>query len=150
MDDKTAGRKNDVVDPSFMATITSTNETNIFLVEVKRVNHAVDKTINSHHEVFVDFELVDENNRSYKGDFQIKTFSEKVGDDFSPNDIYPYPSSRKGRVKLVTTNLSPGTYIIKPNVRIVEEGKDRVGNLRAEAGSVAVPAGNSIKVTITE
>ncbi|MEN6520055.1 MAG: hypothetical protein ABFD46_02750 [Armatimonadota bacterium] len=139
---------NDVIDPDFAATIAPTSMPNVFLIEVKRVNKNSDKAINSHHEVFVDFDLVDEKGRLYKGDFQIRTFAKEVSDDFAPNDASPYPTSRKGKVRLITTSLSTGTYTIKPSVRVVEEGKDRVENPRAEAGSVKVPAANSVKVTI--
>ncbi|OFX14431.1 MAG: hypothetical protein A2Z18_07930 [Armatimonadetes bacterium RBG_16_58_9] len=138
----------DVIDRDFMATIAPTKTPYVYEVEVKRVNDKVDKSINNHSEVFVDLELVNSKGMTIAGDFCIQTFAEYVGDGFGPEDEKPYLTGKKGRVRLVTSGLPAGKYVVKPVVRIPEEGKDRLLNPRADQGSVAVPAGNSIQVEI--
>ncbi len=131
-----------------MATIAPTKTSFVYEVEVKRVNSSVDKTISSHNEIFVDLLLHDSKGRVLPTDFCIQTFAENVGDGFSPRDDDPFWTSKKGSVRLVTGGIPTGVYRVSPVVRICEEGKDQLINPRADPGSVAVPASNSVTVEI--
>jgi len=138
----------DVADRDFVATIGSTKTPYVYSIEVKRVNNKVDKSINPYSEVFADLELVDSRGRTIAGDFGIQTFAEYVGDGFQGGDLTPPLTYVKGRVRLLTSGLSAGTYRVRPVVRIPEDGKDALSNPRADFGTVAVPAGNSVTVVI--
>lgn len=140
----------DVVDKDFTATISTTGTPFVYMVTVKRVNSKADKKISSRERVIVDLTLKDSQGKVYTGGLFERAYAEEVNYEFDPTDKLPELPTQSGRVRLIKKGLPPGTYTVKPNVRIVETGKDAIHGPYTDMGSVAVPAGNSIQVTITK
>lgn len=138
----------DTVDKDFVADIVITKDKNVFRINIKRVNSSVDKVISNHEAVFADLELKDSKGKPHTGKVLEKTYAEDVNYEFDPTDATPELPNKSGRVRLLTKKLKPGTYEVIPKVRIVEKGKDAVYGPYSDMGSIAVPAGNSIKVNI--
>lgn len=142
-----AAKPKDVVDNDFIATIATTKEPLVFLVKVKLVNTKVDKKI---HRApgFVDLELRSrDSGRVYKGPTLTPTYSEEVEPIFHSTKRSA-PNRLSSRVRLFKEKLPRGSYEVRPVVRIVEIGKDALHGPYTDSGSVAVPAGNFVKVSL--
>lgn len=138
----------DVVDHDFVAIISNTNDPYIFGVEVKKVNSKGDKQIGALGGM-VDLALTDRSGKKFTTDqpWDVAKYAEEV------TEVFEWPrktsvTSLKGKVKLIKTNLPPGTYTVEPRARFAESGKDRLSGPCSDGGSVAIPAGNSVKVTV--
>ncbi|MEN6370440.1 MAG: hypothetical protein ABFD64_00345 [Armatimonadota bacterium] len=136
----------DVTDRDFIATISTTDTPLVVDVEVSKVNPVARKQIKGIPKVF-DLSFKSKSGHVYGGKYtgQIQYASLVSGKPF----IFGKPSdSLRYRLRIITTNLKPGTYKVSPYVRITESGDDALSGPYADGGTVAVPAGNSIKVTI--
>ena len=140
----------DIIDKDFVATISATKTPLIFRIHIKCVNPKVDKKISSRERIFVDLTLKDNKGKVYTGELLRQTYAEEINYEFDPTDKVPEVSIHTGRVRLIKKGLPPGRYTIEPKVRIVESGKDAVHGQYMDMGSVAVPADNSMIVTISK
>lgn len=145
--DATKTQQTDVLDPDFVATISPTNTPMLFNIEIRKVNPKVDKSIGS-FPVIVDFSLTDSSGKVYEADLSEQgKYAKEVGNVF---DAIRQSETTylKGRVQLVKQNSTPGVYKVAPRMRIIEIGKDAKRGPYPDGGTVAIKAGNSIKVTI--
>jgi len=137
----------DPPDKDFAATISSTKHPLVFRITVKLVNPKADKGIGP-APAFVDVVLESTNGAVFAGKPLTQTYVEEVDWAFSSEDRKPGLKTLSGRVRLLKSKLPKGQYTLRPVVRVVETGKDALHGPHTDFGSVAVPAGNSVKVTV--
>jgi hypothetical protein len=140
----------DIEDRDFVAKMFATKDPNVFLIEVKLINPKVDKAIYSHERVFVDFALTSIDGTILSGPPLEQTYAAEVNYSFDPTDAKPELNYKRGYVRLLTWKCPPDLYRVEPKVRIVEVGEDSVHGPYTDMGSVAVPAGNSVQITVAK
>jgi len=136
----------DVTDPDFLATICSTKNTLVFKVQVRKVNPKADKQFVK-FDMPVGLKLTDKNGKVYALPRGGCRYSEEVDDPFTSKDP-PVLDSIDRLSRVIRDNLPPGVYQVTPLVRIHETGKHRLRGPYADGGTVAVPAANSLKITL--
>jgi hypothetical protein len=143
-----ANRQVDVVDRDFVATISATNTPLVLDVKIQKVSKEAKKQIDAWPPV-VDFVLKDSNGKVYKPDYKaMPTYTEGVDATFGDIRKSGPADSISGKVRLRTTDLKAGSYTVTPQVRIQETGEGALSGPYNDGGTVAVPAGNSLKVNI--
>lgn len=128
----------DVIDRDFAATIAPTSDPLAFVITVKKVNLKSRK------------EIVEGGNQ-----FGL-TIKNATGGILSEPDSYKQKLTRVSqstksilcRVRVFPQGLPSGLYTIEPKVRILETGKDALSGPYSDGGSVAIPAHNTLTITI--
>jgi len=140
-----ASRK--TVDYDFVATMEGTKDQHIFIVRIKKVNPRPAKLI-SPLPVQVDFTLRnDASGKTLRGVPGEWKYAEEVA-ALSLAERRRDMAAVSGNVRLITKEVPPGVYTVEPLAVIIESGPDRLSGPREYCGGVAVPAGNSVTVTV--
>lgn len=135
-----------VSDADFLSTLYPTKDPSVFTVGVKKVNPKSDKQFSA---LFISMALVltDKNGKVYgAAGFGAGKYFEEVGDFHWPKN--PTTDSAMSCLRVVKSNLHPGTYMVTPFVRITEVGKHVLRGGPYADGGVSVPAANSVAITI--
>jgi len=137
------------LDRDFVAIIYPTKMPLVYTLEIRKINKRADKQIRL-TAVMMDFILRDSSGKMYASeDGGHPRYAEPLSGDAFDLNRRGASDVRTGKVRLRTAGLKPGIYEIRPQVRIWEVGTDRVTNPPANGSPyVAIPAGNSVKVTI--
>lgn len=129
------------MDDDFRASISATSRALVFVIQVKKINPKVRKqivtTVSTLDCVFV----------STRGEVYTKNIHYRI-DVLNPRSEPELATSLTRKIIVRPVKLPPGKYIVKPDVRIVEYGKDAVSGRNNNFGSVIVPAGNSVTIIL--
>ncbi|MCX6343901.1 MAG: hypothetical protein NT018_02360 [Armatimonadetes bacterium] len=143
-----AKQPSDVIDRDFVAHISKTSDPYVFEVTIKKVNSKVDKQISGLGGM-VDLTLTNSSGKKFATDqpWDGAKYAKEV------TEVFEWPrkanvTSLTGKVKLIKTNLPPGTYTIEPRARFSESGKDRLSGPCPDGGTVSIPAGNSVEIVL--
>ena len=135
------------IDCDFSATIQRTKEPYVFIVTVNKVYASRKALICRWAGIQYGFTLRNSRGAEIKGRPGNPAYGEELGNGYSnwpPKDA----ATVTAKVRMVTKAIPPGTYTILPDVRIMESGDERLSGMYKDFGSVAVPAGNSVTVTV--
>lgn len=138
----------DVIDHDFVAHISKTSDPYVFEVTINKVNSKVDKQIAGLGGM-VDLTLTNSSGKKFTTDqpWDDAKYAKEV------TEVFEWPrktnvTSLTGKVKLIKNNLPPGNYAVEPRARFSESGKDRLSGPCPDGGTVSIPAGNSLTITI--
>jgi len=132
----------DVVDRDFAATIAPTKDPMTFTVKVEKVNPKPRK------ELIEQMTWMNCTIKNAAGQVISRSMSGYVQNLGRVSSGGEYTTSLVARFRIIPGKLSPGSYVIEPKVRAVESGKDQLSSMLQDGGSVAIPASNSLTITL--
>lgn len=139
---KAPSSPHDVIDNDFLATITPTNDPTTFVVKVEKINPKPQK------ELIEQMTWINITIKTVAGTVISKSLSGYIQNLGRVSSGGEYTTSLVAKFHIVQGKLSPGSYILEPKVRAVESGKDALSSMLQDGGSVAIPAHNTLTITI--
>lgn len=134
-----------IIDKDFSASIATTDKLMVFVIKVEKVNPKVRKLIEP--EGMTSGVII----KNEQGNLVVDTLGRCNNTAVWIKDAVitqPNQTTAIKRFRLQPMSLPPGTYILEPDVRILEYGEDAVHSMIPDGGTVGVPARNSVRFTV--